>query len=206
MLAKNEVEMNQMLRKLKKYLEEVDMELSVKKSKMMIFGEARGRKIRNATHWWWDNEELEEVKEFNYLGYLFSKKNTAEAHILKRIRKSNALLGELWSKGQRFCRNSWKLRMRMFNAIARSVLLYGAELYGWEDNKRLNTVQIKYIKSILELEKQTPAAFTRAETEIQKNTEDAILRAANYEDKCAESEMEFRRIIYSKGTQKQGKR
>lgn len=38
MIAKSEVEMMQMLYKLKKYLEEIDMEWNVKKSKMMVFG------------------------------------------------------------------------------------------------------------------------------------------------------------------------
>lgn len=198
LLTNDTVVMNQMLRVLKTYLNEIEMELSVKKSKMMVFGEPRGRKKKNSMHWWWGNEEIEEVKEFSYLGYTFSKDNSPKAHIEKKIRKAKAVLGRLWSLGERNCKNSWDLRIRMFDAVAKSILLYGAELYGWSECQAINVVQMRYVKWVLGLSRQTPSVLMRAETGIQKPSDEALVRAISYEDRCAFIEQKFREIIYEK--------
>lgn len=157
------------MRTLKSYLKERCIELSVKKSKVMIFGEARGRKIRQRKHWWWGNEEIEEVKTFGYLGYVFNKANNASDHIKERMRKAQAVLGRIWSIGERYLRNSWKLRYRAYNAVVTSVLLYESELYGWDkDCKKIDMIQLKFVKWTLGLKRATPGCLIRAETGIGK--------------------------------------
>lgn len=72
-MAEDEEEMKGIMGKLEKYLEKKGMELNVGKTKIMRC--RKGRKIG----WRWKRREVEEVKEFKYLGYVIKYNGSQEA-------------------------------------------------------------------------------------------------------------------------------
>lgn len=61
------------------------LNLSPDKLKIMVFEKRRGRMKKRTWRW---EENIEEVKEMKYLGYILQKNGGAEKHIRERIRKA----------------------------------------------------------------------------------------------------------------------
>ena len=60
--------------------------------------------------------------------------------------KANAMLGKTWSLCGRKFRDDWRKRVKLFDALVKSVISYGAEIWGWREWKELEKIQNKYIK------------------------------------------------------------
>lgn len=58
-----------------------------------------------------------------------------------------------WSIEKRLFKESHEKRMKMFEALVENVELY--EIWGWEEESRLDVIKRRYIKWILRLDKCT---------------------------------------------------
>lgn len=101
LLAKSEQELKGMLKRFKKYLEKKGLLLSPEKSKVLVF--ERGRGSRRKRKWKWGEEEIEEVSEMRYLGYIMQKNGGAEKHIKDRIKRATIAMKKTRSIGERAC-------------------------------------------------------------------------------------------------------
>ena len=75
-----------------------------------------------------DNEKIEEVDSFIYLGSIVSKTGGTDEDVGNRIRLANAAFGslqEIWSSGN----ISRRLKLQIFTSNVKSVLLYGCETW-----------------------------------------------------------------------------
>lgn len=54
------------------------------------------------------------------------KNGGAERHIRERIRKTMIAMKSTWSIGERIFREHYRRRMKMFESLVESVILYGA--------------------------------------------------------------------------------
>ena len=73
-----------------------------------------------------ENEILEEVDEFTYLGSKKSKSNATEKDITNRLHKAKCSFHQL-NKIWRSCNITEKTKIRLYQSNILSVLLYGAE-------------------------------------------------------------------------------
>ena len=89
-----------MLKRFRKYVERKELTINTEKSKVLVFERGRGRG-RRRREWKWGEEELEEVKEMKYLGYIVEKNGKAEKHIQERIRKAAVAKKRTWHVGER---------------------------------------------------------------------------------------------------------
>lgn len=58
--------------------------------------------------------------------------------------------------GNRKFKNNLERRMRIYNSLVKSIILYAAEIWGWKEAEKLEKLQTKYIKWILGLDYNTP--------------------------------------------------
>ena len=75
-----------------------------------------------------DDEALEEVEAFTYLGSVIDKQGGTEADVKVRIGKARAVfiqLKNIWSSKQL----STQTKLRLFNTNVKTVLFYGAETW-----------------------------------------------------------------------------
>jgi len=50
--------------------------------------------------WKWKGRQMEEVKEFLYLGYKLQRNGGQEGQIKERIRKAAVVMGQVWGLGK----------------------------------------------------------------------------------------------------------
>ena len=53
-------------------------------------------------------------------------------------------MGVVWNLGERDFKRSWKRKIRLFDALVKSVMMYGAEIWGWERREEIERMQERY--------------------------------------------------------------
>lgn len=160
------------MKKFKKYIEGKGLRLSPEKSKVLVFEKGRGG--TREKDWKWGEENIEEVKEIKYLVYVMQKNGGVEKHIPERMRRA---MKQAWSIGERIFKENYKRRMKMFRALVGNVALYGAEIWGWRNEKRIDRIKRKYTKWILDLDRSTPNYILIEEMKMEELSKEALRRA-----------------------------
>ena len=160
----------------------------------------------------WGAEKIEIVREFTYLGYMLQENNGEEKHVRYIAAKARAILGKIWSIGERLCKEEWKKRMRLFEALVESIMMYGVEVWGWKGWEEIERVQDTYMKWILKAERTTPRHILHEETERYKMEVRTGGRAVKYERKLAQAKEDslrrecWRIILKERGNTEREKR
>jgi hypothetical protein len=94
---------------------------------------------------------------------------------------------EMSKKRQRCCvvnlENNFSMMMMMFESLTESVLMYGAEIWGWKEQKEVERVQEKYLRWVVGVARETPGYIVREECKRNKLRVKARKRAEKFEDK-----------------------
>lgn len=152
----------------------------------MVFENGRERKKKR--EWKWGEESIEEVKEIKYLGYIMQKNGRAEKQVMERFKRVMIAMKKTWSIGERLFKNDYRRRAKMFDALVGSVALYGAEIWEWKNESRLDRNKRKYVKWILGLDRRTPNYILVEETKMIELRLEAMRRVIKYEEKAKNSE------------------
>lgn len=204
LVAKSEKELKEMLKRLEKFLNRKKLKLNPEKSKILVFERGKRRKRK----WRWEGEEIEEVKEIKYLGFILQKNGGTEKHIKERIKRTAIAMKKTWSL--ELFKNHFEKRMEVFEALVGSVALYGAEIWGWLNEERLDKIQVEYVKWILGLERETPSCILLEENKIKEIRVKALEKAIKYEEMARKSKKRLvkdciKEIDKIRGNRKQGK-
>jgi hypothetical protein len=183
-LAREEKGMKEMLGNMEKYMRRKKLTVNVEKSKMMVFRKRGGR--RKINEWRWEKDKIEEVKEFKYLGYVMNERNTAAAHVRELVKKANKIIGAVWGIGERKFGHDFRRRIMMFDSLVKSVMMYGAEIWGWREQEGLEGVQGKYLKWVLGVDRETPGYIVMEETKRDGIRIEAGKRAIRFEERLIE--------------------
>jgi hypothetical protein len=79
------------------------------------------------------------------------------------VRKANKLVGCVWGIGERKWGGDFRRRMMMFESMIESILMYGAEIWGWKEQEEVEKVQEKYLRGVLRVDGETPRYVVREE-------------------------------------------
>jgi hypothetical protein len=60
-------------------------------------------------------------------------------------------------------------RMMIFESMVESVLMYGAEIWGWKKQEEVERVQEKYLRWVLGVERETPEYIVREECKSKRS-------------------------------------
>lgn len=154
LLAESDEIMREMLKGRKRWIKRKRLELNTGKTKIMIFRKTGGR--RKKYEFKWNEEKVELVKTFDYLGYKLKQNNKEGEHIKKLKGKANGVIGKMWSLAEKKFKNNWELRMRLFDVIVKGIITYVAEQWGWKETKEIERIPMKYIRWMLKINKNTP--------------------------------------------------
>ena len=181
LLAKHPQDLKEMINRMKRYFERRELMLNARKSKIIIFKKGRCQKKKGI--WKWGEEELEEVKDFKYLGYRFQKNGGTEMHWRETAKKAMIVMKQTWGIGERRFKNNFERRMKIYRSMVKSVMMYAAEIWGWSESERLEKLHTKYIKWVLGMDFNTPTYIVMDETKEDKIRIEAGRRAVKYEEK-----------------------
>ena len=165
LLAENREALLDMMITMKKFLKNRKMILSEEKTKVLVFNRCRKNKKES---WSWEGKELEEVRQFKYLGFTFNSEGNYKDHIKELQRKGIIAAKKTWGLGENRCTNDFKRRKMLFDYLVKSVMAYGCEIWGWKEHKELEKIQLDYFRWVLRLDFCTPRYIIYEETKIDK--------------------------------------
>ena len=128
------------------------LKVNINKTKAMIF--SRGRSNDDIV-FRYNDEVIDTVKKFNYLGIVFSKGGSFVEAMKNNVKKAMVAIYDILKKGRMF-NLSIKCQYDLFDKIAKPILLYGCEIWGYCNLDIIERVHLKFCKLLLNLKKSTP--------------------------------------------------
>jgi len=126
--------------------------VNVEKTKIMVF--RKGGRLSNQDKWFYNNEEVEIVSSFNYLGIVFSNGGSfmqaTKTLVGKGLRSLNSLMSLF-----RNIKVPINIMFNLFDAYVLSVLNYGCEVWGNINSEVLERVHKKFCKWVLNVKQST---------------------------------------------------
>ena len=134
------------------------LDINYDKTKIMIFGTRNDDRFefKLGTH------AISICKEFKYLGVIFSKNwsfHSAIKHNVEHGRKAMNLL----YKRIRNLNLPIDLQIKLFDHTIAPILLYGCEIWGYQNTQIIENVHNDFLRNILKLRKSTPLYILYAE-------------------------------------------
>lgn len=161
-LAENEDDMQKAVDALFSYCSDNKLHINTTKTKVLVFSKG---KIRNRPKIKFGDDILEVVDEYVYLGIIFNyngKFNKAKDRLCTLA--TNAMFGIL-NKGRRL-QLDIDTQIHLFNSIVEPILIYGSEIWGYENVQCIERVQLRFLKLLLMVKKSTPSVMVRGELGI----------------------------------------
>lgn len=127
-LSHNTKDMKGKLEDLISFAKDAGLKINVAKTKLLRVNPHTTTRSSSSIILLIDNQVIEEVDEFCYLGSMITKDGGADVDVKNRIQKARQAFGSLnrvWSSG----RYTRRLKLQIFNSNIKSVLLYGCETW-----------------------------------------------------------------------------
>ena len=99
---------------------------------------------------------MEEVENFKYLGFTFNRKGNYKDHLKELKIKGRIAAKKVWGLGERICRDDFCRRWMLYKYLVQSIMLYGVEIWGWEEKGDLEKVMLDYVRWVFRLDFCTP--------------------------------------------------
>ena len=175
-LAENEKELQKALDSLHTYCNKWALKVNVDKTKIIIFAPGKVRKFKSFN---FGDSTIDVVDDYVYLGTKFNYNGTfkkAEAKQVLQARKATYGLITRIKQLELTVEVSIELFERMINPI----LLYGSEIWGFDDTKQLQTFLNKTMRRFLRLHKTTPMCMINGELGLKEISEYIENRMLNF--------------------------
>lgn len=135
--------------------------VNVNKSNVVVFSKGRPGSYSFKLN----NYNLEVVREYKYLGILFSRSGSffvAKKHLANQAEK--AMYGLI--KKARSLLLPLDLQIELFDKLVKPILLYGSEVWGFGSCDVLERTMLKFLKYILNMKPSTPNFMVYGETGV----------------------------------------
>lgn len=185
-LAPDAAALKDMIKSLHGFERRKELVINVEKTQVVTF--SKGSKS-SGVEWKVEGRIYQEVKVFNYLGVTFQQNGKFTTHHKVVSRKANRRATEVWSLAERLFPNQFYLRMRMFEALVKPIILYASEVTGFEAADQYEIIQRRYAKWTLGLPKQTRTAVVERECSLQPVAIERLSRALKYLSKDNSSDL-----------------
>ena len=158
-MAESACELQHALHEFQIYCSQWKLTVNVEKTKILVF--SKGPMLK--TKFYYNNLVIENVKEFKYLGIVFSRTGSfskAKKHLCEQAQK--AMYGIIRKIRQ------FKLpvdcQFDLFDKVVAPILLYGSEVWGFENLDIVERIHLKFLKHVFNLKSSTPAYMVYGET------------------------------------------
>ena len=141
------------------YCEIWKLQVNVSKTKVMIFCK---RKSKQDVHFTLQGEDLEIVDTYSYLGVIFKYNGTFLETRKRLVEQAQKALYCIY----KLIRNEpipIDIQLKMFDSMIEPILLYGSEVWGYENLKIIEQIHLKFCKRILKIRNTTPTFMVYGE-------------------------------------------
>lgn len=137
--------------------------MNLNKSKVMIFKKGGGRICANE-RWSYNEEVIEVVQEYRYLGVCFTKNLRMEKHLKEKLVKAKNAIGATWKNCFASKHIVHSSKFRVFEAVSESIMLYASQVWGYKQFELVEKLLRFYVKRIFRLPSNTPNYIVMLET------------------------------------------
>lgn len=166
LLAESPNQLQHMIKRLENYCNLWDFRINISKSKVMIFGGGGRRAARE--QWELNGQNLDVVSEYKYLGVVFTPKLSMQIHLQERKKTAKYSINSTWSSLINNRDISIDTKLKAFDACSRSILCYGAQVWGYKEYEIVEKLQRYFLKKLLGLPENTPNYMLLIETGLCK--------------------------------------
>lgn len=152
-----------MIDSLEKYCKLWDLVVNLDKSKIMIFQRGGGIRRRDEV-WSFEGNQIEFVRKYTYLGILLTPKLSMTEHLRQRLQTAKISINCTWKNFLRSKDIKHSDKFKVFNAVSRSILCYGAQVWGFMQYEDVEKLQRFFVKKMLYLPQYTPNYALTLET------------------------------------------
>lgn len=161
-LAEEPTVLQTMITNLELFCTHWGMTVNLTKSKILVF--RNGGRLGKNEHWIFNGNPVEIVSNYEYLGVIFTPKLSFQLHLEERSRKAKMCVNGIW---QKFLTNeniSMQLKISIFQSVIRSIQCYACQVFGYDNAKLVDKLQLYFLKNILKIPEFSPAYGVFLET------------------------------------------
>ena len=160
-LAESPDELQIALNALSDYCNQWKLKINVDKTKIIRFSKRKSKTFNYVFHL--NNETVELVDSYVYLGTKFSYNGKFKEAIKKQLLQAQRALFAIKSKRERL-NLPVDIMLDLFDKMIMPILLYGCEIWGFEDIEAVENFYRKFLKYVLRLNSQTTNCMVYGET------------------------------------------
>ena len=143
LLAESAEDLQTQLNAFSEYCDNWKLKVNVNKTKIMVFGIGR---LTHNPKFYYKNIDIEIVKEFNYLGVIYTKTCNFDANKKHLADKALRAMYEVLKLG-RLYKLSIKLQLDLFDKMIKPILLYGCEVWGFGKKRHFGKSSLKVLQN-----------------------------------------------------------
>jgi hypothetical protein len=151
---------------IRKYFEDLGLHINLGKTKAIIFQRA-GRRSAAST-FKYGEEKIETVKEYEYLGVIFSNSCLFRKAADYAKQKGLKALGSLWNLFSSAKVLQWDTHKKLFDSLVSSVVLYSGHVWATHYYDIVERVQSQFLRRLFHLDFRCPTYAMRLETNSTK--------------------------------------
>ena len=175
-LADTEKEMKSALKALEDYCKTWKLKVNINKSKIIRFSK---RKSKNLPQFIFNNDIIDIVDDYVYLGTTITYNGKFKNAQNKQVIQAKRALASIKSKKEKL-QLPFDIYMNLFYVIVLPVLLYGCEIWGYEDCEDVEIFFRYFLKNTLKLNRQTPSPMVYGESGKKPLTIKVQIRMINF--------------------------
>lgn len=164
-LAESPSSLQLMINKLENYCKLNCLEINTAKSKILIFRNGTGRYARNEK-WNYGTDELEVVRSYKYLGITLDHNLSLKKHFSLKLAEAKKAINSTWKNLMSNSMVGIPSKIRVFEAVMRSVMCYGAQVWGGKYFNEVEKLLRFFLKKLFRLPQTTPNYLLQIESGI----------------------------------------
>ena len=184
LLAESREDLQTALDSFEQYCRMWKLTVNIEKTKIIVFG--RG-KMKSDLAFHLNNQNIEIVKHFKYLGVIFSRGGSFQASIKHNCEQAAKAMFLLIRK-MKTLDLSVDTQIELFDKMIKPILLYGSEIWGYSNVKPIERIHVKFLKSIFNRKQSTPNVMLYGEFGVYPIEIDIKVRLISFWSKVAETD------------------
>ncbi len=160
-ISDNLVGFNRMIREVEKYVKNNGLTVNLDKSMIMVC--RKGGRLKDSECFSFNNTPIKITNNYKYLGVTITTAGKFYLHWKDRLTLAKFSTNSLYTLINKNT-NSIQPKLKLFDAIGRAIIGYGAQVWGGFRSKEVETAQLYFLKKLLRLPFWTPTYIILLET------------------------------------------